>query len=282
MRPLDLAALRTFLAVAETRTFERAGSLVGRTQPAVSQQMRRLEDQLGLRLFRRAGRGSELTQAGLRLVGHARRLLAAHDEALASLHGLGVGGRVRIGAPADIVEGVLPGLLRRCAAAVPELRLELQVAHSAVLLQALAEGALDIAIATQVDEAFPHAALRRSPLAWIAAYDFRLGPEEPVPLLLPEEPSLFRRIALTALERAGRAWVERGTASELSGLRAAVRAGLGVTPRSTEMLAPDLRILGDREGLPPLGEVSFHLHRRKSGASEAALRLFDLLAAEVA
>jgi DNA-binding transcriptional LysR family regulator len=283
MRPLDLAALRTFLAVAETRTFERAGSLVGRTQPAVSQQMRRLEDQLGLRLFRRSGRGSELTQAGLRLVGHARRLLAAHDEALASLHGLGGGrGRVRLGAPADIAEGVLPGLLRRFADAIPGIRLDLRVADSAALLQALAEGALDLAIATRVEEALPHAVLRRSPLAWIAAYDFRLAREEPVPLLLPEEPSLFRRIALTALERAGRAWVERGTATDLAGLRAAVRAGLGVTPRSVEMLAPDLRILGDREGLPPLGEVSFHLHRRKSGGPEAALRLFDLAAGDAA
>ncbi len=239
--------------------------------------MRRLEAQLGLRLFRRAGRGSELTEAGLRLVGHARRMLAVHDEALTALHGLGAG-RVRLGAPADLADAVLPDLLRRVAAALPELRLQLQTGRSADLIQALEEGALDLAVATRAEDALPHAMLRRSPLAWIAAYDFRLGRSAPVPLLLGEE-SGFHRIAVAALERAGRAWVERGTAADLAGLRAMVRAGLGVTPRSTEMLAPDLRILGDREGLPPLGEVSFRLYRRKSGASEAARRVFDLLAA---
>ncbi len=276
--PLDLSALRTFLAIAETRTFEQAGIRVGRTQPAVSQQMRRLEAQAGARLFRRRGRSSELTEAGLRLVAHARRLLAVHDEALASLHGGGTGGLVRMGVPPDYAEGVLPGMLRRFAQSSPGVRLELMVARSASLMAALHEGGLDLAVSTQTEGALPHVVLRRSPLAWIAAYDFRLGREEVVPLLLPTEAGLHRRIALTALERAGRAYVERGTASSLAGLRAAVRAGLGVTPRSVDMLAPDLRVLGDREGLPPLGEITFVLHRRKAGAPEAARQLFDLAA----
>jgi DNA-binding transcriptional LysR family regulator len=274
---LDLSALRTFLAVAQTRTFEQAGMLVGRTQPAVSQQMRRLEAQLGVALFRRQGRGSELTEAGLRLVAHARRLLTVHDDALASVHGAGaIGGLVRLGAPPDIAEGLLPGMLRRFVQAIPDLRLEIHVARSASLMAALHEGALDLAVSTGVEEALPHRVLRRSPLAWIAAHDFRLGREEVVPLLLSAESGLHRRMALTALERAGRAWVERCTATDLAGLRAAVRAGLGVTPRTVEMLAPDLRVLGDREALPPLGEITFRLHCRKSGAPEAARRLFEI------
>jgi DNA-binding transcriptional LysR family regulator len=277
--PLDLAALRTFLAVAETRTFEQAGMLVGRTQPAVSQQMRRLEGQVGVPLFRRHGRSSELTEAGLRLVAHARRLLAVHDEALASLHGTGApGGLVRIGAPPDLAESLLPGMLRRFAQAIPDLRFEIHLSRSASLMAALHEGALDLAVSTSVEEALPHRVLRRSPLAWIAAHDFRLGREDVVPLLLSAESGLHRRIAVTALERAGRAWMERCTATDLGGLRAAVRAGLGVTPRSVEMLAPDLRVLGDREALPPLGEITFRLHCRKSGAPEAARRLFGIAA----
>ena len=95
MKTLDLTLLRSFLAVAETRTFDAAAALVGRTQPAVSQQMRRLEAELGQALFRRIGRGSELTAAGVRLVSHARRLLAVHDETLAVLtHGGAASGLV--------------------------------------------------------------------------------------------------------------------------------------------------------------------------------------------
>lgn len=279
MRYLDLAALRTFLAIVEAQTFERAGSLVGRTQPAVSQQMRRLEQQAGVRLFRRHGRNNDLTAAGLRLVGHARQLLAAHEEMMASLHQAGVtGGLIRIGAPADIAESILPEMLRRSAQANPDLRMEVHVGRSPFLMQALREGAIDLTISSRLDESLPHILLRRSPVLWIAAYDFRLGREETVPLALTDEPSLFRRIALTALDRAGRNWIERYTSAGVSGVRAAVRAGLGVTARSVEMLSPDLRVLGDREGLPPLGEINFYLYLRKTGATDAARRLFELAA----
>lgn len=279
MKTLDLTLLRSFLAVAETRTFDAAAALVGRTQPAVSQQMRRLEAELGQALFRRIGRGSELTAAGVRLVSHARRLLAVHDETLAVLtHGGAASGLVRIGAPPDIAETALPELLRRFVQAHPDVRIEARVGRSPALLDALREGAIDIAVSTRLDETLPRVLLRRSPVAWIAAHDFRLDRDEAVPLLLTEEPGLFRRMGLTALERVGRAWIERYTSPDFAAVRAAVRAGLGVTPRSVEMLAPELRILGEREGLPPLGEVSFHLHLRKSGAPEAARRLFALVA----
>jgi DNA-binding transcriptional LysR family regulator len=282
MRNLDLGALRTFVAVAETRTFEHAGSLVGRTQPAVSQQMRRLEDQAGVRLFRRSGRNNELTPAGVRLVGHARRILAIHDEAYASLHRSGIsGGLVRIGAVADVVESLLPDMLRRFMRIDPEIRIEAQVGHSASLLQLLRDGVIDLAISADVDEGLPRALLRRSPAVWIGSYDLSLGREEIVPLVLSPEPAPLRRIALDALERAGRGWVERCTTHDFGTLRAALRAGLGVTVRTVETLSPELRALGDRENLPPLGEVDFHLYLRKSGASAAARALFDLASVEV-
>lgn len=282
MRNLDLAALRTFVAVAETRTFERAGSLVGRTQPAVSQQMRRLEEQAGIRLFRRSGRSSELTPAGIRLVAHARRILAVHDEAFASLHRSGMsGGLVRIGAPPDIVESLLPDLLRRFLRIDPEIRIEAQAGASAGLLQLLRDGVIDLAVSTRVDDGLPRVLLRRSPAVWIGAYDLRLGRDDVVPLILPAEPAPVRRIALDALDRAGRGWVERCTAHDFGTLRAALRAGLGVSVRTAETLSPELRALGEREGLPPLGEVDFHLHIRKSGASAAARALFDLASAEL-
>jgi len=281
MRNLDLGALRTFVAVAETRTFERAGSLVGRTQPAVSQQMRRLEEQAGIRLFRRSGRNNELTPAGVRLVSHARRILAVHDEAFASLHRSGLsGGLVRIGAPAEVVESLLPDMLRRFLRIDPEIRIEAQSGRSASLLQALRDGVIDLAVSTQRDEGLPRVLLRRSPAVWIGGYDLRLGREEVVPLVLPPEPAPLRRIALDALERVGRGWMERCTAHDFGTLRAALRAGLGVAIRTVETLSPELRALGDREGLPPLGEVDFYLYLRKSGASAAARALFDIASVE--
>lgn len=275
----DLAALRTLVAIADQETFARAGDAVHRTQAAVSQQMRRLEDQLGLTLFERSGRTKELTPSGRKLVDYGRRMLALQEETLAALHAVSSSGPVRLGSPADIADTVLPEMLRQFARANPALSLVIHVGRSPDLMELLKKGAVDLTISTRLDDSRPHFLLRSSPIVWIAANDFRVEPGKPLPLVLADEPSIFRKIALDALERIGQPWHERYTAPGLAGIRAAVAAGLGITARSIEALTPDLRVVGEADGLPPLGSIRYYLYQRDEAVPEAAKNLYRLMAA---
>lgn len=280
MRNLDLSLLRTFTAICTEESFARAALKVHKSQPAISQQMRRLEDELQVTLFVKQGRQKQLTPAGLRLEEYARRLLALHDEMWSALHDQELSGPVRIGAPADIADTVLPGILQHFARANPNLSMAIHVGRSPDLMDMLSAGQLDLTISTRLAEDYPHVLLRSSPVVWIAASDFQIN-STPLPLVLADEPSIFRRLALDALQRHGVAYKESYIAPNLAGIKAAVRAGLGITARSIEMVTSEYRVLGERQGLPPLPNVNFHLYLRDDNPSDAAARLYQLLASQV-
>ncbi len=274
---IDLNSLRTLLAIFDEQSFAGAANRVHRTQPAISQQMRRLEEQLGVPLFQRQGRNKVLTAAGERLVTYARRLTSLNDEAVAAMHDEQLSGRVCIGSTADIADTVLPKMLRRFARANPELSMEIRVDRSPVLMEQLKRAEIDLAVSTRFDPNYESLVLRTSPVVWLCAADYGQVSTQPIPLVLADEPSIFRRIALETLRQHGLLWKERYVAPNLAGLRASVLAGLGITARSTEMITPELRVLGEREGLPRLPEITFYLHLRPDATSEAAQRLFLLI-----
>ncbi len=143
---LDLTILRTLAAAAHLGGFGRAADRVGRTQSAVSLQLRRLEAQLGRKLFMKSGRGLVPTEAGEVLLAYAVRLLALNDEALEAVRGQGLSGRVRVGVPQDIADTILPDALARFARAHPEVLLEGRVERQDTLTRLLREGAIDLAL----------------------------------------------------------------------------------------------------------------------------------------
>lgn len=98
-------------------------------------------------------------------------------------------------------------------------------------------------------------------------------------MILVDEPSIYRRYALEALERANIPWRQAYLASNLIGIKAATRAGLGVTPRSMEMLGPDMRVLGENDGLPRMPEVTYYLWIRPNTANPIARKAYDLIRA---
>ena len=120
-------------------------------------------------------------------------------------------------------------------------------------------------------------ALRTSPVWWICSAQYIHSPSEPLPLILVDEPSIYRRYALEALERANIPWRQAYLASNLIGIKAATRAGLGVTPRSMEMLGPDMRVLGETDGLPRLPDVTYYLWIRPNTANPIARKAYDLI-----
>jgi DNA-binding transcriptional LysR family regulator len=274
---LDFEALRTFVSVVDQGSFAAAAGRVFRTQAAVTQRIQRLEVQIGRPLFRKVGRAKQLTDDGVTLLDYARRMLALHDEACSSLVGTKVSGEIRLGAPDDASESILPGLLRRFAIMFPDVRVVIHIARSAFLMESLKQGEIDMAISTRHDPSHPRLRLRTAPTFWLAAADFKLMRNEPVPLVMHDEPSLFRTIGIEALEAARIPMRLNHISGSLSGIRAAVRAGLGITARSIETLEPAFRVLGSAEGLPPLPDVSLYLYLGNLNAPPTARRLFDSL-----
>lgn len=277
MRDLNLELLRTFVAVAESATFAAAAESVHRTQSAVTQQMQRLETQLDKPLFVKVGRSKRLTEEGVKLLSFARRLLVLNDEALSSLVGSALTGEIRIGAPHDVSETILPHLLARFSMEIPDVHMAIHVGRSPFLMQAMKRGEIDMTISTRDDPEHRRVTLRTSPMVWICAASYQHDRSSVVPLVMPDEPSLFRRVALEHLEAANINARINYNCTTLAGVRAAVRAGLGITARSVEMLGPDFRTLGGTDGLPRLPDVSFHLYLSSRVSSPSAKHMFESL-----
>lgn len=277
----DLAALDMLVTVAETGGFTAASVRLGRTQSAVSVRIQDLEAQLGQKLLERSRRGVTPTDAGERLIGHARRLLAVEREALADLGGEAATGRLRVGVPDDYVDAYLRPLIARFAAEHPRVELELRCDLSKRIEPALAAGEFDIAVITQDPVRPKGETLRREPLVWVAARGHRPELQEVLPLALFSEGCRARPRVLAALTGAGRAHRLVFSSSHTAGVISAVEAGFCVTAITESAAPPSLRRLGAAEGLPPLFELSVGLIVAPS-PSLAARRFAQALREEMA
>lgn len=278
---LDLDALRSYALGLELGSFARAAERLDRSTSAVSAQLRKLEDQAGMPLLRRAGRGMQPTEAGEALLAYARRLLELNDEAVAALRGADLEGWIRLGLQEDFGESLLPAVLGRFARAHPRLRVEARIARNAELLERVRDGRLDLALAWDTGESPAQGELLgRVPLCWIGAMDdaapWRRDEGEPLPLVMLEAPCLMRSVATAALDRAGIAWRVAFTSASLAGIWAAVAAGLGVTLRTPLGLPATVRA-GVGASLPRLGDIGLRLHHAGATPSPAVARLGALV-----
>ncbi|SMG57860.1 LysR substrate-binding domain-containing protein [Paraburkholderia susongensis] len=275
MRNLDIDLLRTFVAIAQRETFASAAEQVGRTQSAITQQMQRLEQEVGCVLFEKRGRQKTMTTDGSRLLAYAHKILALNDQAVQLAHSRGVGEKVRIGSPHDVADSILPNMLRRLSKLSTGLQMEINVGRSPFLMDALRDGKLDLVISTRYNEAFPGVKLRTSPMVWICAEDFTFNPGEPVPLVMADELSLFRKLSIAELDAHGIPWCTSFISRTLTGIKAAISAGLGVTARTTELLDANMRVLTEGDGLPRLPEVAFYLYVQPTCTSLVLRELFE-------
>ncbi|MGB2680576.1 MAG: LysR substrate-binding domain-containing protein [Candidatus Competibacter sp.] len=258
---LDPDLLRTFVAIVDAGGFTQAAKQVHRTQSAVSMQVRRLEEILDRALFQRDGRGVQLSPDGEALLGYARRLLKLHDEALAALTRPDLSGLVRIGTPDDYVDRFLPEILSRFARAFPRVQVEVLCEPSVNLRRLLAEERLDLALITCTPGAETGEVLRREPVVWATAERHLAHENEPLPLALFQPGCSFREWALAALSEQGRSYRIAYTSASISGVLAAVTAGLAVTVLCRSVLPAGVRPLGVEEGFSVLPHASITLHR---------------------
>lgn len=276
---LDIDVLRTVVAAQRLGSFNRAAEQVGRTQSAVSQQIHKLEERVGVKLFRKHGRFLEPTAAGETVLAYARRILDLNDEAVAAIRGSCVEGAVRFGLPGDFAETWLPMALGRFKRAHPGVCVEAAVERNALLIERLDKGQLDLAVALGLTTRDDAQLIATLPMAWIGPATGVLpwSASEPVPLALFEAPCGFRDAAIRALDLAGVRWTIVFTSPSLPGLWAAVAAGLGITVRTSASLPNMLRVLGPQEGLPPLSTIGLAMHDAGRALSPATRRLKDIM-----
>lgn len=275
MNLIDPDLLRTLVTFAETGSLARTARVVGRSPSAVTAQVQRLEEVVGEQLLKPDGRRRVLTVAGEEFVVHARRVLDAHRDAWLSLAGARAHGRIAIGVTQDFADSSLPALLERFGRTHPRVRMELRVGRSVELTKSFDDGALDILIAVRGEPHPMGIAVLSEPMIWVGSARGVLGMGmgtgigDEVPLALLDAPCAFRTAALAALDAEGRAYRIAATSGSLSGLRAAVAAGLAITARTPRWLGDALVNVGKAGVLPPLPEVKFTLALRRNSESPA-------------
>jgi DNA-binding transcriptional LysR family regulator len=268
---LDMDVMRTLLAAQQLGGLNRAAERVGRSQSAVSQQMRKLEEQVGQPLFRKQGRGLVLTEAGGLILSYARRILELNDEAITAVRGASLEGSVRFGLPGDFAETWLPSALGQFKRTHPGVRVEVIVDGNGRLLERLDRGEFDLVLAMGY-EARPDAErLATLPMTWIgpAGLESVLRPGVPLDLALYNPPCFFRRGGLEALDNANISWRVAFTTASLQSLWAGVAAGLGITLRTSAGLPSSLKRLDGAFGLPALPTVELCLHNGNRSLSPA-------------
>ena len=275
---LDLELLRSFVSVVDSGGFTRAGERVHRTQSTVCQQIKRLEDDIGQPLLNRNGKDVTPTEAGERLLSYARRLLSLAEEARDVVTRPGNEGAVRLGVPEDFAAYRLAKLLAAFSRSHPTLRLDVRADQSTYLKRDLERGELDLALFKRVAGEKGGIAAWPERVHWVTSKthprDTHAGS---VPLIGFPAGCLYRTGAIHALESAGRAWHMAYTSSNLSGIQAAVAAGMGLSILSEIAIQADHRVLTAKDGFAPIDKTEVALVA-SSDASPATLRLADRLA----
>jgi DNA-binding transcriptional LysR family regulator len=274
----DLDALRTMVVGTDLGSFARAASQIGRSQSAVSMQLKKLEQQTGHRLFRRSGRGLVPTEAGEALLAYARRILALNDEAAAALGAKIPAASVRLGLPQDLFEDVMTETIVRFSRRNPGVHVEVRAGRNYSLEREVDANRIDVAIAF-----FPLGAdpvgetLTTLPMQWLAGRGMaKLAKDEPLPLVLFDHPCLFRQTALRALDGDSRAWRLSLTTPSLPGVWEALRAGYGVSVRPATPIPAGIREIGLKLGLPKLPRIELRMLTAKD-LSPAAADLRDIV-----
>lgn len=288
MQPLDLEQLKTLVAVVDAGSLTAAAPVVFLSQSAVSEQMRKLEERCGHTLLTRSKAGVTPTPAGLRLLDHARRLLAASDEALRELQGQSLGGELRLAVTDYFRPGELARMLGRIGESYPQLRLYVSILKSDAMEAAYGRGDFDIGLAMRINPAAatagtraPVSPLRREALAWVAAEGHRIQRGEPLRLLvLPDSCSLHQfTIRLLRERRVPHAVAH--VASGVAGLQSALAAGLGVACLNESALCAGVARLPAPHGLPALPRVAFQFLPARRGEAELVTRVRELLASHL-
>jgi DNA-binding transcriptional LysR family regulator len=266
MMNLPIDYLRTFIALAETKGFTKTGIQLNRSQSAVSMQIKRLEEEVGKKLFERIGKTVKLTAEGNILIKYAMRIVKEHDDAVRALSKPDLEGFIRFGSPEHYTAGILPRLLARFAVAYPDVLVEMRCDNSDKIKDAVDRGELDIGICTQISDGGQ--IISHDPVVWVADPGFIMQQHKTLPIAVFEADCIFRSWAIEALEKSGIRYRIAYVSRSIPGLLDAVKAGIAVAPIILSNVPEDLKTIDLEQGLPVLPVSNIVLHKTRKKRSE--------------
>lgn len=274
---LDVDLLKTFLAIADNGSFTRAAEEVHKTQSAISMQMKRLEELLGVPLFAKDGRMSRFTPDGERLVDYARRIVSFNDEVVSVFTKPELTGTIRFGTPDDYAEKFLPEILARFARTHPLITVNVDCLGSSELFSRVKRSEIDLALVTHGCDIVTDEPVRREQLVWVTSMRHCAHMAEVLPLAVSHSGCEWRGKVLKSLDMQGRKYRVAYSTPNSNAVNAAVMQGLAVGAMPELCVRPGMRILTEKDGFPSLGGFDIGLVR-KPGKSNKAI---DALALHV-
>jgi DNA-binding transcriptional LysR family regulator len=263
---LDNALLKSFIAISETRNFTEAANIVGRSQSALSLQIKNLEAALGCKLFLRSSRRVLLTKEGEVFLGYAQRIMDLQWEAYSKLREPDIEGEIRLATPEDFATHYLPKVLSTFRQHHPRIQLRVECDLTLNLLSGFKQGKYDIALVKR-DPAKVKGGIRvwKEPLVWVCADNYAV--QKTISLVLSPEPCIYRSRAIAGLNKIKRPWSVSYSSPSLAGSIAAVKAGIGVTVLPSNMVPEGLHVLRNLPHLPD-SEIALMKNRQLSKAGE--------------
>lgn len=279
---LPTELLRTFVTVIEVESYTRAAALLGRTQPAVSLQLQRLEQLIGHKLILREGRGMSLTEQGEALAAHARQILRLNDLAVSQFDPPKKGDILRVGLPLDYAVNLLQSNLTELVKQHPDVQIEIRCDLSQNLIDALRKDEIDIAVALFQggDQQFLFRQWLEEPI-WVGAVDFDLADVEDIPLVVHPYGCVYRDRMTEALKVAKRRWRIAYSSPGIGGLQKAVCDGLGLSCLTGPTLLPEMKCFKPEDGLPDLEPLHIGLFSRQTRIGKVGYTVVDCLSKTV-
>ena len=270
---LDSISLKSFIAIADTGSFTKAALAVGRTQSALSLQIKKLEENLGCELFNRGARRATLTEQGEIFSCYARRIIQLQLEVYSRLKEPEIEGEIRFGTPEDFATHYLPEVLAMFRKHHPRIQLNVDCDLTLNLLEGFQQEKFDLILVKRDPQRVKGGnRVWREPLVWAAAKGWHA--QKPLTLILSPQPCIYRSRALAALDRAKMPWRIAYTSPSLAGTVAAVKAGLGITVLPQNMLPTGVNSIRNELKLPELADAELALIKRE-GISKAGEMLAE-------
>ena len=266
--------LRAFVSVAQFGSFTKAGELIGRSQPAVTLKIKRLEQLVDETLFTRTGKSLELSEAGESLYDYANQILALNDLAVSQFSKSAVAGKVRLGIPSEFATTLLPKIVSRFAKAYPNVTLEVNCELSKHLLTKAGKAKHDLILALGDESSDKNSDfIKNDDLVWVASNVKNPLKVEVMPLIVAAEGCIYRQRAIQRLDRSELPWQIVYTNPDLTGIQYAIQEGLGVTVLAKSTVPDNLQVIAQSPRFPNLGKVGINLICDTTKRGDQAIKL---------